>query len=309
MTTSVRVGFALAIAYVLLSAARDVSVPQKPLPIYFLFGLAFLPTALVSAALVAIRPGLRPVRSHESIRYVVALNVTTLLGWVGYFQSLKLAAGPLLPASVVVGFMPLSLLLIERVWDRRQIGWGDLLAGVLVVSGIALIAYDHLERGTATSLDLVASLDWALLGSVFSAANNWLNGRLRPFKFGACAVFASRFWLLLVGTLFWAVWVEFEGIPTTPGNWTFAASLGVFGIAVPIFCLQGAIYRLGATVPTWMIPLHPVCVLLLQGIFTSVTGVASVGGFGLLGTLVVSVGILIGLTRPRRFLPSVATRV
>src|SRR5207248_2019374 len=161
----------LAAGFVLLSAGRDFGAQTRPLAVYFLLLVAFLPAALLAAGVLTAWPALRPGRWAAAGPYALALNLTTLLNWVGYFQSLRLVS----------------------------------------------------------------------------------------LEFGPLPVFAVRFWLLLGAACAWAGLDGFAGVPTAPDDWTFAALFGLLGIAAPLLCLQGAIYKMGPAVPTLLAAFHPAC--------------------------------------------------
>src|SRR5262249_47542521 len=151
-----------------------------PLPPYFLFLLAFLPSTILAAAAVLIMPQWRPALTDRAAatRYVLALNLTTMINWVAFLEALwKISAD--LCAAIVVGGMPLTMLLLERLFDKRLMRPRDMLAALLVAAGVALMGWDQLEKHPSAVSELLGGILLALISCLFAAANNWLVGRLR----------------------------------------------------------------------------------------------------------------------------------
>jgi drug/metabolite transporter (DMT)-like permease len=249
-------------------------------------------------------PGLRPVVRDRSavIRLVVALNVTTLLNWTSYFESLR-RIDVILVAAIVVGQMPLWMLVLLRAFDGRRISGRDLSSAGLVLVGVALIAFDHAppQWDEATQGTFFLGLGLAVVSSLFAAANNWVVGRLNRFHFGTAPVFASRFWLLLLASFGLAAFDGFAGVPREVDDWTFAIVLGLWGMSLPVLCLQGAIRRLGPGPPTLLIAFHPVCVLCLQLVLWLFRGSPEPPGpKGLLGVVTVTAGVFGGIRSLQR---------
>lgn len=297
-------GYALAAGFVVLSAGRDTGVQARPLAVYFLVLAAFLPAALFAAAAVG-RERARPATRPRAALYLAGLNLSTLLNWMGYFLALQ-AANAVVVSAIVVGLMPVWMLALQLVFDRRVVSRQDVLAATLVAVSIGLLALDDLRTAPAASPSVShpVGLALAVLASLFAATNNWLVGRLKSLTVGPLAAFAGRFWVLLAAAGAWALTDRGAGFPTAAADWTFALLIGLFGVAVPVLALHGAIARLGPARPTLFIAFHPAVVQVLQLIGFLVSGVPApptwVGWAGLVG---VTVGICRGLQQPPVFRP------
>jgi drug/metabolite transporter (DMT)-like permease len=295
-------GYALAAGFVVLSAGRDTGVQARPLAVSFLLLAAFLPAALVAAAVA--RRGLVPRRPRAAL-YLLALNASTLLNWTGYLLSLQ-GVNAVLVAAVVVGFMPVWMLALEWAFDRRVVSRRDLLAAGLVAGSVGLLALDQPTPPPAAgpAVSSPVGLGLAVLASLFAATNNWLVGRLKTLGVGPLPAFAGRFWLLLAVAAAWALADRGAGVPADPGDWAFAGLLGLFGVAVPLLALHGAIGRLGPARATLFIAFHPAVVQVLLLVGWAIGGGPDPPGWaGWVGLVGVTAGIGWGLRQPRTYRP------
>src|SRR5687768_14536289 len=105
MTRGAVAGYLLALAFVGLSAGRDVQASRLRDPAHLILLLAFLPTALPAAAWAAARSAGGGPWTAPAVRAVVLLNLTTLANWVAYIDSIR-RIGPVVFAGIVVGLMP-----------------------------------------------------------------------------------------------------------------------------------------------------------------------------------------------------------
>jgi drug/metabolite transporter (DMT)-like permease len=228
---------------------------------------------------------------------------------MGYFLALQ-AANAVVVSAIVVGLMPIWMLALQCVFDRRVVSRQDVLAAAVVAGSIGLLALDDLRTvpTTAPVESHPAGLALAVMASLFAATNNWLVGRLKSVKVGPLAAFAGRFWLLLAAAGVWALTDRGAGFPADEGDWAFAILIGLFGVAVPVLALHGAIARLGPARPTLFIAFHPAVVQILQLIGFLVSGAPApptwIGWAGLVG---VTVGICWGLKQPPVFRPRPST--
>jgi drug/metabolite transporter (DMT)-like permease len=192
-------GFVLAAGFVAVSAGRDVLAQEQDVPYYFALGVGFLPAALLALGAVAGVPSLRPTAGAGGrARLILAINTTTLINWLLYFVSLS-KIGAVLFSAIVVGCMPMSLLLLQALVERRPIRPAHVAAALLVLAGVGALSADHFRNLAAADdpADQAVGVALALLTSLSSAANNWLVARLTRSGYGAVATFAMRFWLLL----------------------------------------------------------------------------------------------------------------
>lgn len=299
MNTNTWIGYLLAVGFVLVSAGRDATIraQHRPLATYFLLLVAFLPAAALAAGAVTAIPTLRPRARQwrEGFAVFFSLNITTLLNWLTYFESLK-RINATLCAAVIVGGLPLSILLLRHFFDRRALNRTDAAAAALVAVGVAFLAGHDVARGASHLMPTAVGILLAAFSSLFAASNNWLVGQLRPLKFSALSIFAGRFWLLILAASLVAACDGFGGFSGEMDDWFFAGSIGFFGVAFPVLLLQGAIVNLGALPPTFMTSFHPACVwILLSGTWL----LAGTGNephlAGFLGVVVVACGMMIGI--------------
>jgi drug/metabolite transporter (DMT)-like permease len=275
MSRKVILGYALALSFVILSAARDVTLKTaqavettfRSLSGHVTLLICFSATASLAIlwSRVVREPSTSPYR-RETWRDLLLLNVTTALGWITFFHGLA-SIQLLIFSSILIGFMPISLLIIRRVSDRMVLTRRHLIGSAIILVGVCLVSVDTLRAALneRSLLCFAGAVIVSVVASWFAAANNVLSARLNAKGVKAPAVFGSRFWLLLFIAL---VWTLFDPPSTAAMEgwvvWTVPISVGLLGIAAPIMCLQTSIDKIGATIVTFLIASHPIAVLILQ---------------------------------------------
>src|SRR5437762_3396603 len=134
MMGSRRVGYCLAAAFVLLSAARDFGVQSRPLTVYFLILVAFLPAALLAVCSMLAWPRPWPAGRRPAAGGSMALGGgLSLRSWLCAAGNNWLAGRV---ARVVFGPLPVFA---ARFWLLLVVagGWASLdgFAGVPVAAG------------------------------------------------------------------------------------------------------------------------------------------------------------------------------
>jgi drug/metabolite transporter (DMT)-like permease len=307
VSRAILLGLPAAAVYVLLTACREVTfgwwlrgASGAPLPRHFFLLLGFSVTALVANVLGRLL-GSGPSPYGRANRWdCLWLNMTTALSWVSYFEGL-FQLGAVTFSSIGIGFLPLAVLVLSPALGTGRVRGRQLLGAVVVLAGVVLMVLLKLREPPATAgapWQLVWGLVLTVATAFLAAGNNVLSERLNRRGVGFYAVFASRFWLLVLAALVWTG-LQAGTVPVSPADWGKAAVFGLLGLAVPLLGLQLAIEQTGARVATFFVALLPVVVLLLQALHQAALGAPlNIGPLQLLGAVLVSVGVLLGTWRP-----------
>jgi len=288
-------------------------------------GLAATATVIVGTA-VAVSGELTdyPVLGAQAVRY--ALGAALLLGWVGlrrihlvrptprevvhlallaatglagFNVCVVLALRDAEPAAVgvVVGAVPLVLALAGPIAERRRPA-GPVLAGaLLVVAGGALVQ----GLGRTTLVAFLLSLG-ALVGE---AGFTLLAVPVLP-RLGAVAV---SLWSCVLAALMLAViGIAADGtevlVEPTAAEAGALVWLAVVVTAIAFVCWYAGVERLGAERAGLLAGLIPVAALVTG----AALGIAGIGLYAALGTVLVAIGLTVGLRPPGRTGPRTRRR-
>lgn len=300
MNRSISAGVVLAAAWVALSALRDIAVRETDVRApalafigFLLIAVGYNATKLLSSATArgelssAYHPGVR--------RVLYKLNVSTALSWLPAFLALKYIAASTFAPTAVAAIPMVSLALERRNGTRLTPLRQDIGVVLAIATGVAVVVISELMQQDASTRETeLLGVGLALVVSVFAAANNVYSVQLNRANISPSAVFASRFWLCLLGALVWSIASGEGTLPTSADGWLMAASIALFGIGLSTFALQHGLARAkGAYVIGLVVASYPVVVLLLRiGEMTS-----SVLILRCIGVATLATGIVIGLRR------------
>jgi drug/metabolite transporter (DMT)-like permease len=279
------VGAASAMLLVGTSTAVSATIADYPV-----FAGQALRYALAAAILLAVVGHRRPPRAHLTARDVlllIALAATGLAGFNVFLVEATRHAGPAMIAAVV-GAVPLVLALLGPLTERRRPAPRTVGAALVVALGTAVAA----GLGSGSAKGLLLSLG-ALAGEVaFSLLAVPLLPRLGPLRVAAYPAALSVPMLLAAG-------LALDGTASlrlpTPGQAAAFGYLGAVVTAAAFFLWYDALRRLGADRAGLFAGLVPVGALLT----TVALGLGRAGPADVTGALLVTVGVAVGLRRPR----------
>lgn len=231
------------------------------------FGLS---TAVCLAATAVFRPhALRA--AWASPKALVALNVSSALGWLAYLGAIQLIE-PAVAFTVFSGLIPLTVIATRGRWHidaaamhvSERFGFAVLALGLAMLSFATLAGLSGFVRGgfgvAALGLFLAAVSGVAMSGMLLASY------RLSACGVGPAAVFGLRFplYLLLAGSGY-LLGLDDKG-PVAPVDFAGAVALGLIVLAFPIYAVQKAISLTSAMTVGAATALIPVVVLALQAV-------------------------------------------
>lgn len=168
-----------------------ISIDAIPL-VWYRMGLAVF---FVTLYLLVKRFDMRVPR--RTLWTMVVAGGTIALHWITFFMAIKVSNVSVTLATVSTGAFFTAIL--EPLWYRRKFIWYELLFGILVIAGLAVIFRVETRYITGILLALVS----ALLSAVFSLINGKLARQYRPsvvsfYELGSGVVFITVY-LLLTG--------------------------------------------------------------------------------------------------------------
>lgn len=294
-------GYLAASLFILLSAARDVwgFVILKQWPVQLVVFGSFVFTTLVANLYLFFKKNREHPYKKSLFMDLFFINLTTAISWIATFIGMAKIL-PAALASLVVGFLPIATLLLDRflrgnaITKKALLGAGIVFVGIIFVSWSEVTAGHSLDK-TQAFIGILA----CLLASAFAAGNNVFAKRLNDAGVGATAVFGARFWLLLVIAGLWVLVANVTPPTDSQHSWRSIYLLGIFGVAVPIYFLHIAIEKVGPKIVGFLIASIPVVVLVIQyasGVHTKIEIP------GMVGVILVCLGIVQGsLKRPPKF--------
>ncbi len=189
--------------YVIVGAAQEVYLGnwfQSVDPILVLFISFFLTAAFFIAINIGNLNSLMR-KVHKYWQWIVLINLSTTVGWVGFFLALK----TLEPAVVSTLSFAIGPLLTLFFWQITGIGFrptkAEVLTSIGVATGLCILVYVSLS-GQSGIGDVQSGMRLALLYGFLSgvgvAGNTIFSKQLSRVGFSTTEVLSSRFVLLVV---------------------------------------------------------------------------------------------------------------
>lgn len=284
-TTLPAAGGAAAMLLVGTSAAVSAMIADYPV----LLGQA-LRYALAAVILLLVARRMRLPRARLTTRELILLLALSATGLVGFNVFLVEATRHASPAMIgsVVGAVPIVLAIAGPVLQRRRPTARLIAAAVVVTSGVVVAA----GFGGASLHGVLLSIGALLCEVAFSLLAVPLLPKLGALRVAAYPAALSVIPLVIVG-------VAVDGAASmrlpTPTEAVAFGYLGAIVTALAFLLWYQALHRLGADRAGLFAGLVPVGALLT----TAVLGVGVVYLSHIIGTLLVTIGVLVGM-RPSR---------
>jgi drug/metabolite transporter (DMT)-like permease len=221
--------------------------------------------ALVSSALLlfpAVRRGLRALAAGLRWRYA-GIGVLVALHWLSFYGAIKLANASV--AAACMGLAPVFLALVEPAVMRTRFNPRELMLGIFVVPGVALVVGGvpvHMHAGIA-----IGTLS-AFLAACFGALNKRYVERGEPLTITFVELGAGGLFLLLVAAAWELAHGGFSAAEWLPGardaGWLLLLALAC--TLLPFALSLVALRRLSAFQAQLAINLEPVYAVLLAAV-------------------------------------------
>ncbi|MFJ8542372.1 DMT family transporter [Streptomyces sp. NPDC093586] len=273
-------------AMLLVGTSTAVSTTIADYPVFTGQALRYALAATILLAVVRHRRLPRVRLTARDVLLLIALAATGLAGFNVFLVEATRHAGPAMIAAVV-GAVPLVLVLVGPLTERRRPAPRTVGAAIVVALGTAVAA----GLGSGSVKGLLLSLG-ALVGEVaFSLLAVPLLPRLGPLRVAAYPAALSVPMLLAAG-------LALDGTASlrlpTPGQAAAFGYLGAIVTAAAFFLWYDALRRLGADRAGLFAGLVPVGALLTA----VVLGLGGAGPADVTGALLVTAGVAVGLRRP-----------
>ncbi len=223
---------------------------------------------LVSVALLLLPRVLRALRAlpPRLLLAYAGIGVLVALHWVTFYAAIKLANASVAATCIALG--PVFLAVVEPLMQRRGIAWRDLLLGVAMLPGVALVVGgipDAMLYGV-----LIGVLS-ALLVAIFGSLNKLLVEHADPLAVTSIELGAGTIALTILAPLLAILLPEQAGVApwTLPaeGDWMWLLLLA-FGCTLLPFALSlVALRQLSAFSAQLAVNLEPIYAIALAALF------------------------------------------
>lgn len=202
---SVRSGYLLIVTFVLMTSVREVyfgRALQKLDP----FVLALIMLSLCTVVFLprngsSVRSLVKKTLTHPQV--IFFLNVTNLLGWLGFLFALKLLE-PAVASAIYYGIGPIAVLLVcACMFDGYGVTRSDARAIVQIVVVLAALAYISVEGFSGIERSkgqMLAGVALAVVSGLGASVSDVLIRVAADRGFTTSELLATRFWLTIVGT-------------------------------------------------------------------------------------------------------------
>jgi len=292
-----RLGLIFISIYVLLTSAKEVflgNLEQNIDPMLMLLAcfaamaVAFNLTQLGNGRAYA--AGMR-----NNLRDVVILNAFTLAAWVGDFATLRYLE-PAIAGAIIVGTIPLTTLLVSRMFRRdAALFRSDLISalGIVLTSVFLVIVVfgGASGAGQVSTGSAVVGVVWAVIGAAAVAGVAVFSRRLHDGGMSTNQVMSCRFFLLLAVCLVYVLVKQPALEPLISRAWTVALIVPL-GLILPLYVAQRGLELADPVAFSLLDSLAPIIIFFLQGLdqrlsFSSATlgGTAAMTVFVAWGTV------------------------
>lgn len=200
--------------------------------------------------------------------WVVALNITTLMSWVGFFFSLKYiepAVASMLGFAVSPFFTFLGLKLTGRHYEQQSALDWFISLGILASMG-ALVYLNFSGASAVGSLSTKAALlgtFYSLLAGLGIAGNTVFSKKLSDQGFDPSNILSTRFYLIIPFALIF--WPYGEGVQGSVGSMLLVLfPVTLVTMILPLYVLQKAIKLSRPTTVSSLLPMLPLMTFVLQ---------------------------------------------
>ena len=238
-----------------------------------------------AAAILLLVCRLRKVRIRPSAADLVVIGGTGVLMWVGGNGAVNWAEQRIDSglAALVVGSMPMWVVLIESVIDRRRPSVGLVASLVIGFAGLGVLTLPMWRGGLSGDLAGVAAV--VLAAVCWGGGSVWLNRR--PVSVDSVALAGLQQLFGGLGFLGMIVLVS-EPLPSpTPEAWAAWIYLMLFGSVFAFTCFMYAVKVLPTTLVATYTYVNPVIAVFLGWLLID----EPITGYTLAGTVLIIAGV------------------
>lgn len=216
-----------------------------------------------------------------------ALSASALMiaNWALFFAAIDRTSIGV--ATVVFHVQPLWVLVLGAWWLHERISWGQAVAALLALLGLALAS--GILGGNATGSthrhDHLLGLALCLGASLSYAGVTLIAARAK----GASS-FALAWWQCAVGTLVLAWWPHLHGWPAFGARWAWLAGLGAIHTGLAYVALYGGMARLHTHRIALLQFVYPVSAILVDwAVYGRALGPMQLTGVAVMGAALTAV--------------------
>ncbi|GAA1255934.1 EamA family transporter [Kitasatospora nipponensis] len=262
-------GVAPLVGFAALSAAADVYLGAE-LQAHSPFGFAALAFSLTAAfflALTVLRAGpravLRPLLANGAD--VLAINVSTAVGWLTMLEALRLLEPAVVNVAVLAAGPPAMVLLGPLMRRGTRASAGEVRASVGILGCLLVLFWGALAGrgglGHAPAGQVLAGIALTLVSGVFSTVNVLCSKRLSEAGHGPQVVLSVRFFLLIAVALAVA---RTESAPDPGALLLPATPFAALGVALPLYLIQAGVRHTEPVTASLLCTLSPLFTFVLQ---------------------------------------------
>ncbi len=227
----------------------------------FLIATAFFMVLFVStkgAAALALK--------KDAIGPVIAVNITGLFMWLGYYNALRLIE-PAIATAIMSGIGPCVIIAYGFFALKEPIRKDLSLAALGIFLGALFLGWTSLSGNSGLSMvslpAAVLGLACAVGGGTFQALTTVFTKKLGALGWTANQVMAHRSYLLILVSLVFAL--QGPGLSVASQNQVLGIAVAtVFGVTLSLWILQKGILLVPAFKVTSIISLAPIATLTFQ---------------------------------------------
>ncbi|MFC0268107.1 EamA family transporter [Kushneria aurantia] len=244
--STVFIGSAAVFVFIFLSALKAVYVSsyvQSIDPIY-LVCLTFIISAIYFQVHCLVTKNYKRIGSYHILVNILALNFTTMLSWLFFYQALKYIE-PSIVACLVTSIGPLSTIIIDKILrSNSNYNPGSLAIGVAIgaaqffmIAGVVVGSTGE-NIANVSNVTLAGAITGAVISGVGIATNTVYTKRLYDEGWTPSQVMSHRFYLLILVSGIYSISnssIELNSLASSFGPVLFI-SLAL--VCFPLFILQ-----------------------------------------------------------------------
>jgi len=229
---------------------------------------SFLATSLFFFLQLSLTQGFQAVKiPRQSIFYLVILNISSSLSWIGYFYALRYIE-PAIVSALMGGIGPLFIVCTNFI-ALRVLSLNQIITSVGVLAGVIVLSWASLSEQSAIQNvsfhHVIVGLSAALVGGLGQVLTTVSTKSLAEQNWNASQIMAHRFYLLTIVAACFAL--NGPGIFVTSVVSMAGITIAtIFGVLLPLWLLQKGIILSTAFTVSVLLSLGPLITLLFQGL-------------------------------------------
>ncbi|MBA0036889.1 DMT family transporter [Pantoea sp. BIGb0393] len=202
----------------------------------------------------------------RSFTQVLILNITTAGSWISFFYCMQYLE-PAVASAIITGVAPLLIIYIAPVFFKNESHQYKTIFIFCITFCSLWLAAISLREGSLTynysSSEILIGVLMAVICSVFSIFSNIFSRRLSDRGCLPSSIMAHRFYIIVLITMSYSLDSSgYKGVIEilSPG----IAILAIFGVVIPLWCLQHGIKSLSPARVMVFISVNPIFTFVFQ---------------------------------------------